>query len=324
METLPFKYLGVPLSSRKLSIHQCLPLVERITNRIKCWTSKLLSYSGQLQLIKSVLFEMQTYRGQVFIIPKKIIQLVNAVCRIFLWTGNYSPSKRTLIARERICMPTSAGGLNVISFEWWNRAAICKMMWAIHVKKDALWIKWIHAIYIKKEDITVMQTPRQASWLVKKIFDIRDWYKKIETVANMDKFCVKGKFSIHKMYTLSRPQYPKVEWKALTLGNGIPRHNFVLWLALNHRLTTVDRLAKWEIQVDQDCIGTRLEEVAWMSKRARSGRAQNNILVFLFAAVTYQVWTERNMRRFQGKEKEAERKIRDIVLQIQIKGQQNA
>lgn len=25
---MPFKYLGIPLSSRKLSIHQCLPLVE--------------------------------------------------------------------------------------------------------------------------------------------------------------------------------------------------------------------------------------------------------------------------------------------------------
>ncbi|XP_019223951.1 PREDICTED: uncharacterized protein LOC109205669 [Nicotiana attenuata] len=163
------------------------------------------------------------------------------------------------------------------------------------------------------------------------------------------------------MYTLSRPKYPKVEWKALTLGNGIPRHNFILWLALNHGLTTVDRLAKWGIQVDQDCvlckrrqtenmehiyfecqytkyiwskllvwmgenhqIGTWLEDVTWMSKRARSGRAQNNMLVFLFAAVMYQVWTERNMRRFQGKEKEAERKVRDIVLQVHIKGQQNA
>ncbi|XP_019248733.1 PREDICTED: uncharacterized protein LOC109228000 [Nicotiana attenuata] len=192
------------------------------------------------------------------------------------------------------------------------------------MKKDALWIKWIHAMYIKKEDFTEMQTPRQASWLVKKIFDIRDWYKEIETVANIDKFCVKGKFSIHKI------------------------------------LTTVDRLAKWGIQVDQDCvlckrrqtenmehiyfecqytkyiwsklvwmgenhqIGTWLEEVTWMSKRARSGRAQNNMLVFLFAAVMYQVWTERNMRRFQGKEKEAERKVRDIVLQVHIKGQQNA
>lgn len=132
LEALPFKYLGVPLSSRKLSVQQYMPLVENITNKIKRWTSKLLSYSGRLQLIRSVLFEMQTYWGQVFLIPKKIIHLVTSVCRIFLWTGSYSPTKRALISWDRICMPVSAGGLNVINFEWWNKVALCKLMWAVH------------------------------------------------------------------------------------------------------------------------------------------------------------------------------------------------
>ncbi|XP_075101661.1 uncharacterized protein LOC142177098 [Nicotiana tabacum] len=73
---MPFKYLGVPLSSRKLSMAQCLPLVEKIIDRIKCWTTKFLSYSGRVQLIKSVLFEMQTYWAQVFLLPKKILTMV--------------------------------------------------------------------------------------------------------------------------------------------------------------------------------------------------------------------------------------------------------
>lgn len=58
---MPFRYLGVPLSSKKLSIQQCMPLINKMVARIECWTTKLLSYSGRLQLIKSVLFEMQTY-----------------------------------------------------------------------------------------------------------------------------------------------------------------------------------------------------------------------------------------------------------------------
>ncbi|XP_019242197.1 PREDICTED: uncharacterized protein LOC109222281 [Nicotiana attenuata] len=59
--TLPFKYLGVPLAPKKLSVHQCWPLVEKITAKISCWTSKLLSYAGRLQLIKAVMFGMQSY-----------------------------------------------------------------------------------------------------------------------------------------------------------------------------------------------------------------------------------------------------------------------
>lgn len=31
---LPFKYLGVPLSTKKLSVLQCKPLIEKITHRI--------------------------------------------------------------------------------------------------------------------------------------------------------------------------------------------------------------------------------------------------------------------------------------------------
>ncbi|XP_070030163.1 uncharacterized protein [Nicotiana sylvestris] len=57
---MPLKYLGAPLSIGKLTIHQCMPLIEKIVDRIRSWTSKFMSYTGRLQLIKSVLFEMQT------------------------------------------------------------------------------------------------------------------------------------------------------------------------------------------------------------------------------------------------------------------------
>lgn len=59
--TMPFKYLDVPLSAKKLIINECMSLVEKTVARVRYWTSKLLSYSGRVQLIKSVLFEMQTY-----------------------------------------------------------------------------------------------------------------------------------------------------------------------------------------------------------------------------------------------------------------------
>nr|XP_009780098.1 PREDICTED: uncharacterized protein LOC104229207 [Nicotiana sylvestris] len=38
--SLPFKYLGVPLDSKKLSIAQCWPLVEKVTQKINYWTSR--------------------------------------------------------------------------------------------------------------------------------------------------------------------------------------------------------------------------------------------------------------------------------------------
>lgn len=40
----PFKYLDIPLSTKKLSLSQCKQLVDRITTRLNSWTNKLLSY----------------------------------------------------------------------------------------------------------------------------------------------------------------------------------------------------------------------------------------------------------------------------------------
>lgn len=54
-------YLGLPLSTSKISINQCLPLYEKITARLNCWTSRTLSQAGRLTLIKSVIFSMHVY-----------------------------------------------------------------------------------------------------------------------------------------------------------------------------------------------------------------------------------------------------------------------
>ncbi|XP_021769701.1 uncharacterized protein LOC110733940 [Chenopodium quinoa] len=93
---LPFRYLGVPLSSKKLSYSQCKPVVENA--RAKSWTSKFLSYAGGMQLIKSILFGMQTFWCQIFAMPKKIIKEVQSYGRTFLWTGDIENSKRALVA----------------------------------------------------------------------------------------------------------------------------------------------------------------------------------------------------------------------------------
>lgn len=88
------------------------------------------------------------------------------------------------------------------------------------LKKDALWIKWIHSIYIKKKEFNSMHTPSQACWLVRKIFDVRNWYLNVESFANINR--LEGESLVFGNYTLSRPQYPKVEWKAVMVGTSVP------------------------------------------------------------------------------------------------------
>lgn len=55
----PFRYLGVPLSTKRVSIVQCEPLIEKMLNNITRGVAKFLSYAGKAQLVKSVLFAIQ-------------------------------------------------------------------------------------------------------------------------------------------------------------------------------------------------------------------------------------------------------------------------
>lgn len=54
------RYLGVPLLSTKLKHSDCKSAIDRITARTKNWANRDLTYAGRVQLIKNVLFSMQT------------------------------------------------------------------------------------------------------------------------------------------------------------------------------------------------------------------------------------------------------------------------
>lgn len=84
---LPFRYLGIPLTSKKLTVAQCSILVDKLVKRIRHWSSRLLSLAGRLQLVKSTLFPITNFWLQSIQIPKLVIKKVEAVFRSFLWSG---------------------------------------------------------------------------------------------------------------------------------------------------------------------------------------------------------------------------------------------
>lgn len=138
----PFRYLGVPLSVKKLSYTQCKPIIERVTAGAKSWTVRSLSYAGRLQLIKTVLLSLHAFWCQISILPKKAIKEIQSICRVYLWTGNTNPSRKTLVAWHTLCLPRTAGGWNVKEMSLW-KAAVTKLLWALAYKKDKLWCRWV-------------------------------------------------------------------------------------------------------------------------------------------------------------------------------------
>ncbi|CAK8578009.1 unnamed protein product [Lathyrus sativus] len=95
---LPFIYLGISLTSKRLSKGHYLILVEKITSRIKHWSAKLLSFAGRMQLVNSVLFATVNYWLKCFPTPKIVIKKVEVGCRSFLWSNNDKITKKSPIS----------------------------------------------------------------------------------------------------------------------------------------------------------------------------------------------------------------------------------
>ncbi|XP_021767733.1 uncharacterized protein LOC110732123 [Chenopodium quinoa] len=135
------------------------PLVEKVTARIQGCMAKHLSYAGRLQLVKSVMFGIQTFWAQIFILLKKILKEIEARFRCFLWTGSSAPAKKSLVAWNYVCLPKVCGGWNLLSLPEWNKAAVTKLLWDIAHKPDNIWVKWVHIYYFKHKDRCTTPTP---------------------------------------------------------------------------------------------------------------------------------------------------------------------
>ncbi|XP_059294457.1 uncharacterized protein LOC132047424 [Lycium ferocissimum] len=165
--------------------------------------------------------------------------------RLSCGKGITTSSKKALIAWEQLCLPKVASGLNILYAQTWNKAAICKLLRNLCRKANKLWVKWVHAYYLKHQSVWTF-FPNQASWMLKKIF------KAVGTLeaAGIDEQQITNAstFSIKQVYLKLRGNHPKVSWRRFVCNNhGAPKWIFILYLALNRRLYTRDRLKKWGI-----------------------------------------------------------------------------
>nr|XP_009797675.1 PREDICTED: uncharacterized protein LOC104244069 [Nicotiana sylvestris] len=95
---LPFKYLGIPLATKNLSLIQWYPLIEKIVARIFSWTAKKLSYAGRVQLFQTVLFGIQSYWSQLFNLLVKVMKMIR-------------PTVEVIFSLESIPLQKVPGGL---------------------------------------------------------------------------------------------------------------------------------------------------------------------------------------------------------------------
>ncbi|KAK4381248.1 hypothetical protein Sango_2986300 [Sesamum angolense] len=170
--SLPIKYLGIPLTSSRLTLADCRPLIDKVDTRLAGWNHQNLSYAGRLQLIKSVLSTLHTYWASVFILPKGVLKMLERKMRTFLWQGP-SGGRQEKVAWDQICKPKAEGGLGMRSLITMNQAPILKQMWRI-LQNDgsSIWVNWIHRYRLRQSTLWTFNRTTD-SWCWKKMLKLR-------------------------------------------------------------------------------------------------------------------------------------------------------
>ncbi|KAL0284495.1 UNVERIFIED_CONTAM: hypothetical protein Sradi_7195600 [Sesamum radiatum] len=179
----------------------------------------------------------------------------------------------------------------------------------------------------------------QWSWPALTEFDIQEIVSELPPIYPNQTDEIKwkhntGMCTTAALYSLLQPTSLRVGWHHLLSGKfKIPRHGFVLWLAILERLSTMDRI--WAYQANGSCVlcgGLAVEshshiffecvfsqrclmilkrrvrfcwlqrgwqtDIVWASRRWRGSHLLNMASRALLAAIVYHIWRERNSRRF--------------------------
>ena len=170
----------------------------------------------------------------------------------FLWSGDPHTTNQSLIAWSDLCKPRKAGGLGLRDIHIWNTAFMGKHTLAIAAKKENLWIKWIHSVYIKDRDWWNYNPPKDVSWYWKRICGVKDIMASVYTRNEFYNFSI---FSVNKAYMKMQGEARTWRWSDCIWNRlSIPKHCFCTWLAAKQRLKTRDTLTKQGICTDDRCL----------------------------------------------------------------------
>jgi hypothetical protein len=113
-EDFPFRYLGIPMSPRKLSNGDWRLVEERFQKKLSSWKGKMLSSGGRLVLINSVLSSLPMYMMSFFRIPKGVLGKLDCYRSRFFWQCDEHKKKYRLAKWSILHKPRSAGGMGIL------------------------------------------------------------------------------------------------------------------------------------------------------------------------------------------------------------------
>nr|GEV48175.1 hypothetical protein [Tanacetum cinerariifolium] len=214
-----------------------------------------------------------------------VIYEINKILKGFPWCQGELTKGKAKVSWESVCRPKEQRGLRIKNLQVWNEVLLVKQLWNVIAKKDILWVKWVNTENLKGKsplcDITTSREIYEAGLSIDST--VADLVKKYEgnwlegwnneypilsqcVVPNLhddmedkavwvDKNGKENLFSVKLIWKDLNDEEPKVEWyKIVWFNKNITRHGFILWMALQNRLSTQDMIAMWKPNEVMQCV----------------------------------------------------------------------
>ncbi|XP_048503038.1 uncharacterized protein LOC125498798 [Beta vulgaris subsp. vulgaris] len=237
MGSFPFKYLSVPICFKRISIKDCMNLVEKTTSRIKNWSSRNLAYQGRLgvwasdRLVSGILQQWGGMYG--LLLQKKDNLWIKWVSEVYIqqqnW-WNYQPPKGCSWYSKKICnvkdiLKEKITEENLKQMNTYSIKQIYMILTGDHVR-----VQWDKLVWNR---LTVPKH-RFFMWLI--------MLDRLQTSARLCKYGISESANClicdreeeNQDHLMLQCKYSKEIWKLI-----------MRWLQINSNYNTTDGMTRW-------------------------------------------------------------------------------
>jgi hypothetical protein len=175
--SLPFTYLGLPLSIARPTVADFWTLVTKCERRLVS-VSSFLNQVGRLELTNAVFTALPTFAMSTYILPKTIIKQIDKFRKHCLWRGsNVNNKKPPKAAWPMVCIPKEEGGLGALNLSTQNDCLMLKHLHKFYNMAPIPWVQLVWDKYYSNGKLPRLTNSFRGSFWWKDILKLLDSFK---------------------------------------------------------------------------------------------------------------------------------------------------
>lgn len=147
MESLPFKYLGLPVGANPFLAVTWKPLTNILSTMLLSWKHSYVSLGGRVILLNSVLNFIPIFFLSLLTMSAKVWKKMVKIQRRFLCGGVKGESKISCLKWVDVCKPKKLKGIGVRDLRLVNLALLDNWRWHLLLGVSRIWRDILTTIY---------------------------------------------------------------------------------------------------------------------------------------------------------------------------------